>query len=215
MSYSGDFCQRNSLSQWDGHRGFGTRAGVTDMNDPSKVVWGPTPPIQEGDTSDISTFAPQYAHTRLGESSRSHESINSGSQQQQRQPLHHSELGKSPDQDCDSDHDSEFSHDEPHQSALHIAAEGGHEALVDMLLDSGLDVDVLDSEAETPLHRASRHGMAAVGRKLLQRGAKPNSVNLTGWTPVHLAVSAGSADLVKCLVEHGGDISKKARGGFA
>ena len=101
--------------------------------------------------------------------------------------------------------------DEPYQTSLHIAAERGHECIVDMLLASGAVVDAVDSEGNTPLHRATLKRKLDVVVKLLKHGANPNSVNTKGWTPVHIAVLTGSMELVGALVQHGGDLSKKAR----
>jgi ankyrin repeat protein len=102
--------------------------------------------------------------------------------------------------------------DEPFQTSLHIAAERGHEDIVSMLLSSGAAVDDPDSEWNTALHRATRNQKLNVVLRLLKEGANPNAVNTAGWTPVHLAVSAGCIEIVRVLVQHGGDLSKKARG---
>jgi len=102
--------------------------------------------------------------------------------------------------------------EEPFQTSLHIAAERGHEDIVNMLLASGTAVDEHDSERNTALHRATYNKKLNVVLRLLKDGANPNAVNTAGWTPVHLAVSTGSIDIVRVLVQHGGNLAKKARG---
>jgi ankyrin repeat protein len=108
--------------------------------------------------------------------------------------------------------DSELDKDEPFQTNLHIAAEAGHDSLVDMLLGSGYAVDEPDSEGNTALHRASLGQHVNVMMRLLEHGADPNAMNVHGWTPVHMAFSLGSVEVVKVLLRHGGDLNKRARG---
>lgn len=105
--------------------------------------------------------------------------------------------------------------DEPEtfQTALHIAAEGGHDNMIDMLLADGrLAVDERDSNSDTALHVAVAGQKLIVVLRLLSYGASPNAENAAGWTPLHVAVQTGSVDLVEALVTHGGDLSKKTRG---
>jgi ankyrin repeat protein len=110
--------------------------------------------------------------------------------------------------------DSDLEDDgKPYQTTLHIAAEAGHESIVDMLLNSGSFIDELDSEENTPLHRATMNEKLGVVRKLLKYGADPNVTNAAGRTPVHIAASTGSLEIIGALVRHGGDLSKRARGG--
>lgn len=110
-------------------------------------------------------------------------------------------------------YDSDNEQPETFQTSLHIAAEGGHESMVDILLASGhMRVDEPDSEANTALHVAVASRNLAVAMRLLVYGASPNAENAAGWTPLHVAVRTGSVDMVEALVRHGGDLSKKARG---
>lgn len=70
------------------------------------------------------------------------------------------------------------------------------------LLQTGVDVDELDSEtdnqAQTPLGMAMYRGDAEVVSFLLQRGASPNRVDGSGRNPIHmLALNTGSHRLFK------------------
>ena len=44
------------------------------------------------------------------------------------------------------------------RTALHYAAKGGHEAVVWLLLENGVDVDALDRTGVAALHWAARGG---------------------------------------------------------
>ena len=54
-------------------------------------------------------------------------------------------------------------------TALHRAAEKGHEAAVRVLLEHRVDADAKDNSGETALHRAARGGHNAVVRLLEPR----------------------------------------------
>ncbi|KAI3391506.1 hypothetical protein diail_7204 [Diaporthe ilicicola] len=116
------------------------------------------------------------------------------------------------EQDRNSGTESIYSTDEIFQTVLHIAAEGGHEGLIVMLLESGIVVDERDSEGNTALHRATQNGRMRSVEKLLEHGANPNSVNAMGCTPIHIAASLGSVEMVQVLMHYGADLFQKARG---
>ena len=67
---------------------------------------------------------------------------------------------------------------------LHLAAYGGHLTIVELLLDSGAEVDVGNGYGETPLFYAARRGFAAVVRLLLQRGADVSKTSRFGDTAI-------------------------------
>ena len=61
---------------------------------------------------------------------------------------------------------------------LHLAASGGHAAVVEKLLAAGAAVDAKDKHGgETPLHRAASEGRAAVVEQLLAAGAAVDAKN--------------------------------------
>lgn len=102
---------------------------------------------------------------------------------------------------------------ETFQTPLHIAAEGGHDRIVAMLLQSkSASVQEVDSDNNTALHHATYYRRAATVRLLLDAGADPNLRNAMGWTPVHLAISVGSAEMLEDLVRYGGNLGLKALG---
>ena len=93
-------------------------------------------------------------------------------------------------------------------TALHWAAERGHQEVVELLISSGAVVDTKTRIGKyTPLHLASRSGHGGATRLLLKAGSNPNATTTTsGVTPLHLAAAAiGGADAVAALLEHGAD----------
>ncbi|KAH0556854.1 hypothetical protein GP486_005358, partial [Trichoglossum hirsutum] len=64
-------------------------------------------------------------------------------------------------------------------TALHLAAENGHEAVVRLLIEKGADVNAEKTyrwnEGETALHLAAENGHEAVARLLTKKGADANA----------------------------------------
>lgn len=120
-------------------------------------------------------------------------------------------------------------------SPLAWAAIGGHEAVVDLLLDNGADINAMtdlwmreganwlraESVASygrelkvgssiwprqlTALHRAAYLGHASVVALLLRRGANVHARAWASCTPLHAAAVGGSAKVMHLLLEYGGN----------
>ncbi len=93
-------------------------------------------------------------------------------------------------------------------SALHWAAERGHAAAVQALLDHGAAYGAGTRIGDyTPLHLAARRGSAATVRHLLDAGADPNGATTnSGVTPLHLAAAAfDGSEGVELLLAAGAD----------
>jgi uncharacterized protein len=90
---------------------------------------------------------------------------------------------------------------------LHLAAERGDTAMVEMLIYAGANVGAMTRIGQyTPLHIASQAGNAAVVQPLLKAGANASArTTNTNATPLHLAASAGNPDVVKMLLDAGAD----------
>jgi len=89
------------------------------------------------------------------------------------------------------------------QSAVWIAARGGHAALVAALLDRGADVDVADSKGTTPLLTAAAAGHLPVVLLLISKGAEINAQDDGGMTALHWAAARGYTNVVRALLDHG------------
>jgi len=93
-------------------------------------------------------------------------------------------------------------------TALHWAAERGHERVVEVLIATGATVDAGTRVGRyTPLHLASRGGHSLVVRRFLEAGSDPAvTTTSSGVTPLHLAAAAvGDAEAVVALLDHGAD----------
>ncbi len=71
------------------------------------------------------------------------------------------------------------------KSALHIAAEAGHQDIAKILLQNGARLDAPDVNGVTALMHAAADGHTAVAQYLLGRGAKINLTDNGGWTALH------------------------------
>ena len=76
-------------------------------------------------------------------------------------------------------------------TALHLAADIGHDGIVELLLEAGADVDADIDDGRTALHLAAEKGYASVVERLLAAGADPNVQDGNGNTPLHLAAGRG------------------------
>ena len=97
-------------------------------------------------------------------------------------------------------------------TAAHWAAQSGHVAILQSLLEAGADVDPATRIGSyTPLHIASDQANGAIVSLLLQAGADVNaSTTNSDATALHLAAQAvGGAESVEALLEHGADVNAK------
>ena len=92
---------------------------------------------------------------------------------------------------------------------LHMAAEGGHREIVDLLIAKGADINATagaggDGEGWTPLHEAAEGGHKKVVELLILKGADINVKNGDGRTPLDLAIKHKNAEIADILRKHGG-----------
>lgn len=93
------------------------------------------------------------------------------------------------------------------QAALHIAAELGHEEVVELLLESNAFVNVRNKHGMTPLHLAARKGYNSIIRRLVgDHGALLDAFTLTKQTPLHLAAEAGQLEVCETLLSMKADV---------
>lgn len=91
------------------------------------------------------------------------------------------------------------------RSPLHYASLRGHEALVELLINYGADVNFTDSYKSSPLHKAAYSGHIKIVEYLLSQGANINARTCLVNTPLHKAVANCQLGTVRFLMEKGAD----------
>ena len=98
---------------------------------------------------------------------------------------------------------------------LHMAAEGGHREIVDLLIAKGADINATagwgDGVGWTPLHMAAEEGHKKVVELLILKGADINVKNGDGRTPLDLAIKHMNAETASILRKHGGKKSRELK----
>ena len=90
-------------------------------------------------------------------------------------------------------------------TALHLAAQNGHESVVGLLLDRRASINATDKDRQTPLHLAALNGNESVVGLLLDRGASLNAPDRQ--TPLHLAARRGHESVVGLLLDRGASVN--------
>ncbi|VDK70526.1 unnamed protein product, partial [Litomosoides sigmodontis] len=99
---------------------------------------------------------------------------------------------------------------------LHLAAQSGHDSLVRMLLNEGVQVDVTSTTMNViPLHLAAQQGHIAVVGMLLSRSTyQQHAKDCRGRTPLHLAAMNGHYEMVSLLIAQGSNINVMDQDGW-
>ncbi len=79
------------------------------------------------------------------------------------------------------------------QTALHLAAAGGHRVVVRLLVERGATVEVRDALGRSPLWLAARHLHGELCRSLLEHDADANATDRQGRSTLHAALLAPPA----------------------
>ena len=93
---------------------------------------------------------------------------------------------------------------------LHVSIDSGHEGVVRMLLDSGVDINERDGDGSTALHLAVQKRQDAIIRLLLDRGALTSVKDSQGKTPTHLAIYSNFETGLKILLDHDASVKKRS-----
>ena len=100
------------------------------------------------------------------------------------------------------------------ETALHLAARCGREAVVGVLLDAGCKWDVFSASNLTPMDLAASSNHRGTLTEFLYRGINPNEKNALGYTALHQAAYSNSSDTLRLLVEFGGDVNSPTKTGY-
>mmetsp|Transcript_14017 Transcript_14017/g.26196 ORF Transcript_14017/g.26196 Transcript_14017/m.26196 type:complete len:219 (-) Transcript_14017:55-711(-) len=84
-------------------------------------------------------------------------------------------------------------------TALHYAAQRGHAAAVELLLDARAEIDALDRHSDTPLSWAARSGHLDAVKKLVENRADPLLDNNASEDPIELAKANGFEEVAEVL----------------
>ncbi|WP_264336644.1 ankyrin repeat domain-containing protein [Wolbachia endosymbiont (group B) of Chorthippus brunneus] len=76
-----------------------------------------------------------------------------------------------------------------------------------LLIKNGADVNVENSNGDTPLHQAAFWGHLDIVQYLIKNKANVKVKNNNGDTPLHEAVVRGYLEISECLIENGADVN--------
>lgn len=131
--------------------------------------------------------------------------------------------------------DIEF-RDEMGKNAFHYAVFGGHQEIINMLLDKDAEVServskedsevqkavnkgrqpihtAVDRDGKQPIHYAAMGGQIEALEMLLGKGAQLDATDNAGKTPLHSAVLSGNVDMIANLKEKGADLNAQDKDG--
>ncbi|KEY74994.1 hypothetical protein S7711_01337 [Stachybotrys chartarum IBT 7711] len=87
------------------------------------------------------------------------------------------------------------------ETALHLAAAGGHLDAAKVLIQNGSNLDSVTSIGETPLHWAVSKGQLAMATLLIDAGASADVRVSSGETALHVAAAKGDVAAVHLLTQ--------------
>ncbi|XP_055858341.1 ankyrin-1-like isoform X2 [Episyrphus balteatus] len=93
------------------------------------------------------------------------------------------------------------------QTPLHLAAKGGNNDVIYILLHVGANICARDINGSTPLHVAAAESSVYVVRRLVYQGADIDEINKEGQTALHIACTYGKYENVKFLLNFGSDVN--------
>ena len=101
-----------------------------------------------------------------------------------------------------------------HEVALWNASRNGHSECIELLLDSGANVNAFDGTGNTCLMLSAQYGHHDCVQLLLEKGADVNLFDqLSGRNAVYLAATGCHAECVESLIKAGADVNKTPSGG--
>ena len=95
---------------------------------------------------------------------------------------------------------------------LHLAALHGKDAVAQLLLDKGVDINAVDGKGSTALHQACWDGKTTIAQLLVEKGANIHVKNGLLNTALHFAAGRGHMAIVQCLCWQGARLDKNQNG---
>uniref|UniRef100_A0A673BXS3 SAM domain-containing protein n=1 Tax=Sphaeramia orbicularis TaxID=375764 RepID=A0A673BXS3_9TELE len=95
---------------------------------------------------------------------------------------------------------------------LMYAAYIGHDNIVNLLLEAGVNVNATTAKGLTPLMLAASCGNESIAYFLLQQGAELEVKDSRGWTALFHCTSTGHQQMVKFLLDNNADANVKEPG---
>lgn len=93
------------------------------------------------------------------------------------------------------------------------ASQSPNEAIVELLLRCGAQVNRCCSQGLTALHEACRHGRVELCKLLLEAGASLKVKNIYGIQPLFTAAQTGHVHIIHLLAERGVALGGRGSGG--
>ena len=87
------------------------------------------------------------------------------------------------------------------------------EAIADLLIRSGANVNLVNDEGRSPLQIASKKGLFDLSKLLIDNGANVNQIDVDGSSALILAAANGHIKVVELLIAHGAEIDQLDNGG--
>lgn len=96
-------------------------------------------------------------------------------------------------------------------SALHVAVQEENLDASMVLVNNGIDMEILNDYKYSALHFACLRDKPKAAELLLELGANVNSICKDGITPLHTACERGFTGIIKVLIKHSPDYNAKAK----
>jgi ankyrin repeat protein len=97
-------------------------------------------------------------------------------------------------------------------TALHHTTGQRHDSTVQILFESGIDINVQSCYGHTALFQAVGSGHEDTVRLFLEHGADVRITSNAGWSVLHLATFHGYVPIAALLLDHGADINGESHG---
>jgi ankyrin repeat protein len=88
------------------------------------------------------------------------------------------------------------------------------QAIIDLLIDKGADIQAINKDRAAPLHIAANEGHTKMVQCLIEKGANKEAKDNNGSTPLHIAACKGYTKVVQCLIEKGADLQARDNAGL-